>query len=201
MRRWFGFALVPIHLSKQQEKDSMMFDHEESELLDVVNSHDEVIDTIDRRDLQSLRQTPGRYLRAVEVFLQRSNGDVYLPRRSTQKKLFPGSLDLSAAGHLKSGESYEQALLRETREELALDATVGDFVLVTEFSPTPQVFYFRKLYLLQTDKSPQLSCEHVEFLWIRPEDLQATVERDLPAKDTLYEGIDTLIDFLALNTT
>ena len=63
-----------------------MFEYEESELLDVVNDHDEVIDLIHRGDMMSLRDTPGRYLRVIEVFLQRSNGDIYLPRRSPHKK-------------------------------------------------------------------------------------------------------------------
>ena len=40
-----------------------MFEHEEQELLDVVNDQDQVIDSIHRRDMMSLRDTPGRYLR------------------------------------------------------------------------------------------------------------------------------------------
>lgn len=56
-----------------------MFEYEEKELLDVVNENDEVIDSIRRADIMSLRQTPGRYLHVVELFLQRPNGDIYLP--------------------------------------------------------------------------------------------------------------------------
>lgn len=45
-----------------------MFEHEETELLDVVNDHDEVIDSIHRGDMMSLRDTPGRYLRVMKCF-------------------------------------------------------------------------------------------------------------------------------------
>lgn len=176
-----------------------MFEYEESELLDVVNDCDEVIDSIHRGDMMSLRDTPGRYLRVIEVFLQRPNGDIYLPRRSTEKKIFPGSLDHSAAGHMNRGESYEAALVRETREELGLDTTPEDFTLIHKFSPNDELFYFRQFYLLRTDQEPSLSPEHTEAVWLAPEELQDFVERDVPAKHTIYQDIPVLVDFLHKN--
>lgn len=144
----------------------------------------------------SLRDTPGRYLRVIEVFLQRPNGDIYLPRRSEHKKIFPGSLDHSAAGHMMKGESYETAIVRETREELGLDTTPDDFTLIHTFSPRADLFYFRKFYLLRTDQAPTLSPEHTEAVWLAPEALQDFVERDAPAKHTIYEDIPILLEFL-----
>lgn len=177
-----------------------MFEHEEQELLDVVNESDEVVGSIYRGDIMSLNNTPGRYVRAVELFLQRPNGDIYLPRRSPEKKLFPSSLDHSAAGHMIKGESYEQALVRETKEELGIDVTPKDCVFIKKFTPTDEIFYFRKFYLLRTDKEPILSPEHVEATWIPPSQLQSFIENDLPTKHTMYEDIDALVDFLAQET-
>lgn len=173
-----------------------MFEYEESELLDVVNSQDEVIDTIHRRDMMSLRDTPDRYLRVIEVFLQRPNDDIYLPRRSTEKKLFPGSLDHSAAGHMNRGESYEQALVREVKEELGIDTKPDDFEFIHKFSPSDDLFYFRQFYLLRTDKEPRLSAEHIEAVWLAPDRLQSFIEADILTKQTIYEDIPMLIDFL-----
>lgn len=173
-----------------------MFEHEEQELLDIVNDHDEVIDSIHRSDMMSLRDTPGRYLRVIEVFLQRPNGDIYLPRRSTEKKIFPGSLDHSAAGHMIKGESYEKALVRETREELGIETTPADFVLIKQFAPTNELFYFRKFYLLSTDTAPLLSPEHTEAIWVAPDKLKGFVDSDIPAKHTLYEDVEALTKFL-----
>lgn len=177
-----------------------MFEHEEQELLDVVNDRDEVIDSIHRRDMMSLRDTPGRYLRVIEVFLQRPNGDIYLPRRSTEKKIFPGSLDHSAAGHIDKGESYENALVRETYEELGIKTVPNDFMLIKTFSPSSELFYFRKFYLLRTDEEPILSPEHTEAVWLPADKLQGFIDGDVPAKHTVYEDIPILIDFLQHET-
>lgn len=174
-----------------------MFEYEESELLDVVNDKDEVIDVIHRSDIMSLRNTPGRYLHVIEVFLQRPNGDIYLPRRSSEKKLFPGSLDHSTAGHMMRGESYEQALLRETREELGIDATLKDFLFIKKFSPKDELFYFRKFYLLQTDATPRLSPEHTEAIWVPLNQLRDFLNNDIPTKSPLYEDVGVLVGFLS----
>lgn len=173
-----------------------MFEHEEQEILDVVDHSDTVVDSIRRRDMMQLRDTPGRYLRVIELFLQRPNGDIYLPRRSAHKKLFPGSLDHSAAGHMIQGESYNEALVRETHEELGILAAPSDFIFIKKFSPTAELFYFRNFYLLRSAQEPQLSDEHTEALWLLPNQLQAFVKQDVPAKHTLYEDVEELVSFL-----
>lgn len=133
------------------------------------------------------------------MFLQRPNGDIYLPRRSTEKKIFPGSLDHSAAGHINRGESYEHALVREVHEELDIIATPEDFEFIHKFSPSEELFYFRQFYLLRTDREPQLSPEHTEAVWLPPEQLLSFVQHDVPAKQTIYEDISVLVDFLRQN--
>ncbi|MBH2007624.1 NUDIX domain-containing protein [Candidatus Saccharibacteria bacterium] len=170
-----------------------MFEYEERELLDVVNENDEIIDSIHRGDMMKLRDTPGRYLRVIELFLQRPDGDIYLPRRSPHKKIFPGSLDHSAAGHINKGETYEQALVRETREELGIETTPDNFIFIKKFAPTKELFYFRNFYLLRTDKFPKLSPEHTEAAWIAPNKLEEFLNKDVPAKHTIYEDIPVLL--------
>ncbi len=61
---------------------------------------------------QSLRH------RVVLVMLHDAEGRVYLQKRSANKHLYPGRWDLSATGHVRAGESREDAALRELREEL-----------------------------------------------------------------------------------
>ncbi|MDP4278649.1 MAG: NUDIX domain-containing protein, partial [Bacteroidota bacterium] len=57
-------------------------------------------------------------------------GRLYLQKRSMDKDIQPGKWDTSVGGHIDYGETVEQALRREAREELGL----------TDFEP---VFAFR----------------------------------------------------------
>jgi isopentenyldiphosphate isomerase len=68
--------------------------------------------------------------RASNVFLFRSDGRLIVQRRNWNKDVCPGAWDLSAAEHLKPGESYEEGALRGLVEELgvagvALEAVGG----------------------------------------------------------------------------
>lgn len=170
--------------------------NDDQELLDVVDENDEIIGTIIRSDMMQLQQTPGRYLRAIDVFIQRSNGDIYLPRRALHKKIAPGGLDASASGHIPSGETYEQACIREIYEETGLSVTMDDLILIGTIRPSRILFYFRKVYVLRTDQAPRLSSEHTEAVWIAPQNLADTVYNDIPTKQTLDDDIPLLVHYL-----
>jgi isopentenyldiphosphate isomerase len=49
-------------------------------------------------------------------------GAIYMQRRSKWKDRYPLKLDSSAAGHVDSGETYEEAARRELQEELGITA-------------------------------------------------------------------------------
>lgn len=173
---------------------------DDTELLDLVNEKDEIVGTILRRDMMSLKTTPDRYIRCIEVFIQRSDGAILLPRRSATKKIAPGGFDLSASGHLASGETYEQACIREVKEEVGITVSPRELILLSKEPPTPRMFYFRNVYLIQTDQLPVLGSEHTELSWIQPNKLQESVEEDVPAKDTLYDDIPILLTHLGIDS-
>lgn len=64
----------------------------------------------------------GRWHRATNVFLFRSDGRMLVQRRQSDKDVWPGAWDLSVAEHLKPGESYHDAAVRGLREELGIDS-------------------------------------------------------------------------------
>ena len=62
--------------------------------------------------------------RSGVVFLKRSDGRVLVQHRSPSKRIFPNRYDCSAAFHVTFGESYEEAAVRELREETGVIAPV-----------------------------------------------------------------------------
>lgn len=87
------------------------------ELLDIVDSTDTVV----RTELRSaIYQQKLRYFRAVNAFIINGKGQLWIPRRTASKALFPLALDTSFGGHVQSGQSYEQALFNLTRHQLII---------------------------------------------------------------------------------
>jgi len=68
----------------------------------------------------------------VHLHVFNSRGEVYLQKRPEWKDIQPGKWDTSVGGHIDYGESPEQALIREVREELGITCfeseRVGQYV-------------------------------------------------------------------------
>jgi isopentenyldiphosphate isomerase len=88
------------------------------ELFDLVDENDVVIGAAGRSECHG---DPALIHRAVHVLVFRSDGSLFLQRRSEEKEIQPGKWDTSVGGHLASGESYIEAACRETREELGFE--------------------------------------------------------------------------------
>lgn len=67
----------------------------------------------------------------VHLHVFNPQGQLYLQKRPDWKDIQPGKWDTAVGGHVDLGESVEQALRRETREELG----------ITDFTPTPVTHY------------------------------------------------------------
>ncbi len=63
----------------------------------------------------------GLWHRAVHVWLVNSKGEILLQHRSEDKESHPNCWDISAAGHVSSGEDAITSALREVKEEIGLD--------------------------------------------------------------------------------
>ncbi len=68
----------------------------------------------------------GLWHRAVYAFIINDKGEVLLQKRSKNKKLWPDKWDITAGGHVNSGEFGRQALIREVKEELGIEITDDD---------------------------------------------------------------------------
>lgn len=67
----------------------------------------------------------------VHLHVFNSKGELYLQKRPVWKDIQPGKWDTAVGGHVDLGESVEQALRREVREELG----------ITDFTPQQVTHY------------------------------------------------------------
>ena len=85
----------------------------------------------------------------VHLHLFDSAGRIYLQQRPLWKDIQPGKWDTAVGGHIDYGETVEEALLRETREELGLTGVSTTFLLQYVFESEREkelVHVFRAIY-------------------------------------------------------
>jgi 16S rRNA (adenine1518-N6/adenine1519-N6)-dimethyltransferase len=94
------------------------------EMFCVVDAHDYVIGA-ESRDYVHVNKLPHR---AIHVLVFNHRGEIFLQRRSIWKDRHPSRWDSSTSGHVAPGESYEEAAVRELREEIGIECgleTIG----------------------------------------------------------------------------
>ncbi len=87
------------------------------ELFDILGTNGNVIGRASRKECHSKSFLLHG---VVHVLVFRSDGRIILQKRSETKDIQPGKWDTSVGGHIASGESTEEALERETLEELGI---------------------------------------------------------------------------------
>ena len=96
----------------------------QEEKFPIVNEQGEVIGSATRGECHS----GSKLLHpVVHLHVFNSKGDIYLQRRPAWKDIQPGKWDTAVGGHIDFGETPEEALRREVREELG----------ITDFVPMP----------------------------------------------------------------
>jgi isopentenyldiphosphate isomerase len=88
------------------------------ELVDIVDDHDMVIDTVPRARMRAERLQH----RAVSIAVLGADGRLLVHRRAPDKDVWPGMWDIAAGGVVAAGEHYDDAARRELAEELGVQA-------------------------------------------------------------------------------
>lgn len=172
---------------------------DEAEKLVLVNSDDRPIGEILRGDTSQLTLHGDRYIRVVNAFIVRGDGKIWVPTRSTHKKLAPGGLDYSVGAHVGAGEEYLEALIREFNEEAGLVISASDCTEIaysTPLSSIPPSIYFNKLFIVKTDKQPVLSDEHTAGEFLDIDTAIAKVEGGAIAKNHYLSDLFVLRQYL-----
>ena len=64
----------------------------------------------------------------IHLHIFNDAGELYLQKRSMSKDIQPGKWDTAVGGHIDYGETVEEALRREVREELGITAFTPQFI-------------------------------------------------------------------------
>lgn len=97
------------------------------EKFDILNEYGEFTDIIKTR--KEVHEK-GLWHRAVVLFIINDKNEVLLQKRSATKKMWPNLWDITAGGHVLSGEFGYQALIREAKEEINLDLTKEELTFI-----------------------------------------------------------------------
>ncbi len=96
------------------------------EYLDVVNEENEVIDKKPRKVVHE----KGLPHRTVMFFVRSHDDKILVTKRSENKEFFPGYWSIVLGGHVASGDTYEETVSKEMKEEIN---TLGEFKKLGEF--------------------------------------------------------------------
>lgn len=141
--------------------------------------HDEILDLVNDQDVvigQELRSVVYAQklsnFRVVNAFIINDKGQLWIPRRTATKRLFPLSLDASMGGHVSSGETYQQAFERELQEELGLDATTVTFKILGRLNPAQHnTSAFMQVYAVYVNQVDNYNTQDFcEYFWLSPQE-------------------------------
>jgi len=112
-----------------------------------------------------------KYLFCVpQKALIEQNGKYLITKRSEGEKVYPGYWDLPG-GKLEHGETPEEGLLREVKEEINLEVKVGEPI----FSYLEAIKYACYVVVYECkliSGEIKLSSEHSEYKWASVEEIQ-----------------------------
>ncbi|MDO8513115.1 MAG: NUDIX domain-containing protein [bacterium] len=128
------------------------------DLLDIVNEKDEVIGA----DTKFNKFEKELISRNVVAFLKNPKGKYVVVRRAPTKKSFPNLLDISACGNVNKGETYQEAIKREIKEELGIECSVRLLTKIYNESCEngKKVKYFTAIFLGTTREKLRPNKEH-----------------------------------------
>lgn len=158
------------------------------EFLDIVDEDGQPTGEIIDRETAHAK---GILHRTSHVWLaRRKNGkiQILLQKRAKHKSSFPGCYDISSAGHIPAGDSYEISALRELEEELGVKADEKDLIYCGDRKVIWDDVFFGKPF-----HDRQIS--RVFLLWLDREESKFTLQESEVDSvlwmdfDQCYEGV------------
>ena len=137
----------------------------------------------------------GVYHMVCCVLVRHVDGDFLLMRRSPEKKMFPNIWEIGAGGSVLQGESAEDGVRRELREETGIDR--GDFRYICRNWDHNDQYIYEGFYCVTDYPKDQIQCQPGEtsgYKWLSlPEFLEFFDGECIPRmRDRLTAFVDTL---------
>lgn len=151
------------------------------EYLDVVNENDM---PIGRAERMWFYDNGVHFYRVINVFCTNMDGDILIQKKAASCKQFAGLYDFSVGGHVKSGESYEEAACREIHEEIGLEVSHIDLeeIAYLKYPNDLHTSSFSKLYHLSIGNFKPLLSEESESFDYYSEDRIRMLMKTAPFK-------------------
>lgn len=155
------------------------------EQFDVVSEDDEVIGRCTRKEAH----TRGHIHRSVLFFILDKDHRVFLNQRTESKEFYPGYWSIVFGGHVHAGESYEETVIREAKEEAGID---DQPLFVTSFKKR----FDRedkenvRVYAIVTDKKLSIDPEEIkQGVFATVEEINNKMKKDnfLPETSPLFD--------------
>jgi isopentenyldiphosphate isomerase len=88
-----------------------------TEIFDVVDDDDNVIGKATRKEVHSKHLIH----RSVMFFIFDKKGKIFVSQRTKNKEFFKEYWSIGLGGHINAGETYDEAVVREAKEEANID--------------------------------------------------------------------------------
>lgn len=156
-----------------------------TEYIDIVNDDDTQVVGVKTLD-EVYEQNLLAHTRGVKLFIVNKNRELLMAKRSSHKKRDAGKLDSPMTGHVRSGETYEQALKREVQEELRINIDDYSYRCLGKLSAQDGVFSFVTVYELELDFIPEFNTDDFEeMFWMVPVQLITKMTQGLQVRKSL----------------
>ncbi|MAG15942.1 hypothetical protein CMO88_02680 [Candidatus Woesearchaeota archaeon] len=125
--------------------------------IDIVDEEDNVTGKATYEEIMD----KGLIFRAANVFVFNSKGELFVHKRSRNLSTFPGMYDVKMGGIVDSGESYDEAAVRELKEESRIENIELEFLFTFKFRSS-KYKNNRKVYKCVYDGDITLQEEEIE---------------------------------------